>query len=751
MPGHGFALSRHKSDEGDDRRERVDGAFFQDGRVPTNGAPNWPDQDVSVEFKRESRSNDPFHDLKDGKVMDAPALTRISVRGQKISYAEHILAVQHRTGHFSLIVMGRFYRAIYWERSGSIVTPRVNYVAHPEGLCEILRRLGSVEPAVLGHDPYATRLEPTDEDYVKMTDFARPRDTDFDFVSKPAFVDPSGEDDADPEHTYVRDAFRTSITADPLWPRYRLSIPQPDGSMHKCLVGKPTFVARGLVGRGTRGYVALDCSTNRFVFLKDAWRANYRLLEREGDILAKLNDTSDNQTPVLNVPTLVCHGDIGGQKTKTPGIWEALNNPPEQPDLARPSTNPFRLHMHYRIVVKEVGMPLSSFRNGKELVTAIYDCLEAHYMALKKSNILHRDISAGNILLYPKLEEVVDDNDQLIGRTWVLGGMLTDWELAKCITIQYPRQPERTGTWQFMSAASLLEPGKALEVADEVESLLHVTIYHAIRYLHHNCRDVYTFMTEYFDQCSYDGSVPLCGKTKYMVMWDGELVQNTVPIVFRSKSSTTPSHPLNDIITDMLERFRARYRARRLAKQSVLPNEPPRPTSSITQQPGVRTRKKASHMDLSAVSRPRGRAAAPATSTLSEQDKELAKSIETHAYFGDLLLGAINDLSWPTDDKHGDHLALVLNDKKKKRALEERGDMADVFGAGSKRFRTSSSSWVSGEQVVETMHTVSWAADECTDIEEKVEEEKEEEEIEQVERELSVSEWDGEWDGEDDD
>ena len=65
-------------------------------------------------------------------------------------------------------------------------------------------------------------------------------------------------------------------------------------------------------------------------------------------------------------------------------------------------------------------------------------------MALKKSNILHRDISAGNILLYPKLEEAVDNDDQVIGQAWVLGGMLTDWELAKCITIQYPRQPERT-------------------------------------------------------------------------------------------------------------------------------------------------------------------------------------------------------------------------------------------------------------------------------------------------------------------
>ena len=65
-------------------------------------------------------------------------------------------------------------------------------------------------------------------------------------------------------------------------------------------------------------------------------------------------------------------------------------------------------------------------------------------MALKKSNILHRDISAGNILLYPKLEEAVDNDDQVIGQAWVLGGMLTDWELAKCVTIQYPRQPERT-------------------------------------------------------------------------------------------------------------------------------------------------------------------------------------------------------------------------------------------------------------------------------------------------------------------
>lgn len=40
---------------------------------------------------------------------------------------------------------------------------------------------------------------------------------------------------------------------------------------------------------GTCGYVALGCASEWFVWLKDAWRANY---EKEGDILAALNSSS---------------------------------------------------------------------------------------------------------------------------------------------------------------------------------------------------------------------------------------------------------------------------------------------------------------------------------------------------------------------------------------------------------------------------------------------------------------------------
>lgn len=426
-PGLTFVLTRYKWDDGDKTRERVDGAFFKDD-VPTNGAPNWPDQIASVEFKVESKSKDPYHDMLDGSVVDAPAITRTAVRGQKLSYAEHIFAVQQRTAHISLIVMGRFYRAIRWDRSGAVVTPRTNYVKNSQQFCELLRRLALVRPEVLGFDPYAQRLKPGDEEYIRMTDASNAQDTDvvlsLEPVPTPVLTDPV---DPKPTFSYVRDAFRKSITEDPLWPRYKISIPQENGASRSFLVGKPTFIARGMFGRGTRGYVALDCSNDRFVFLKDAWRVDYPFMDCEGDVLAKLNDTADGQEAVCNVPTLVCHGDIDEQATQTPEIWEALHKndkndttlqqpqvtsmfattvlptppahssstaPTPSPSPLQPSPqaeqspgnlwqttsppckNPFKPHKHYRIVVEEVGMPLSSFRNGRELVVAVYECVD---------------------------------------------------------------------------------------------------------------------------------------------------------------------------------------------------------------------------------------------------------------------------------------------------------------------------------------------------------------------------------------
>ncbi|THU76235.1 hypothetical protein K435DRAFT_705268, partial [Dendrothele bispora CBS 962.96] len=62
-----------------------------------------------------------------------------------------------------------------------------------------------------------------------------------------------------------------------------------------------------------------------------------------------------------------------------------------------------------------------------------------HTDAYEKAAILHRDVSVGNIL-------VTEDRK----------GLSSDWELSKPISeLSEARQHERTGTWQFISAASL--------------------------------------------------------------------------------------------------------------------------------------------------------------------------------------------------------------------------------------------------------------------------------------------------------
>ena len=209
-------------------------------------------------------------------------------------------------------------------------------------------------------------------------------------------------------------------------------------------------------------------------------------------------------------------------------------------------------------------------------------------------------------------------------------------------------------------------------------------IYQAVRYLHHNLSslNVDTFLFEYFDYCSHNGTVPTCGTMKSMVMSSGQMTHNTRPIVFRAP--TSEAHPLNVILTDMLNRFRARYRARYLEKQRALALTCPNPPAPVVPQvPIFRTRKKVSHMGLPTTGGPtiRDRAALmrqAATSPLSEQDQMLAKSVETHEYLIALLSSALDDLSWPTDDRHGDHLAPGMDNRKKKRMLGHRRHMGDA-------------------------------------------------------------------------
>ena len=66
----------------------------------------------------------------------------------------------------------------------------------------------------------------------------------------------------------------------------------------------------------------------------------------------------------------------------------------------------------------------------------------AHKVAVMRTKLLHRDVSAGNILIYPKVIKA-QGNHYL---KWC--GILADWELSRAVhepgTPRRPRQPERT-------------------------------------------------------------------------------------------------------------------------------------------------------------------------------------------------------------------------------------------------------------------------------------------------------------------
>ena len=145
-----------------------------------------------------------------------------------------------------------------------------------------------------------------------------------------------------PTFRHIRKAYANTL--DPNWPRYALMV---QGRWF--LVGKPVALPSGdLFERGTRGYVALDWSAQRLVFLKDAWRYHEDKFQHEGIVLRTLNDQE-----VANVPTLVCFEHLPGPLQTT----ESYKHAPYKQNVLR--------QIHARSVVEEVCLPMDDFKCGR--------------------------------------------------------------------------------------------------------------------------------------------------------------------------------------------------------------------------------------------------------------------------------------------------------------------------------------------------------------------------------------------------
>ncbi|RDX50666.1 hypothetical protein OH76DRAFT_1402286 [Lentinus brumalis] len=673
----------------DNLGQKVDSALYTRELAPTDSKPHWADQLLPIEYKRHQTRGDPFDDTKPG--VEADAKDRKEVRGQVISYAELIFAVQQRLHLIMILVMGRKFRLLFWDRSGVGVSLSIDYYEHWQLFCEVLWRisvLARFHPELLGVDPSATRIFPNDPRWTEMSNVGVKCTDDADHKTRELAP---GElvGDKPITYAYVRKLFRASL--EKTWPRYQLEVPDGE-NVRKFLVGRPYFRAKGMTGRGTRGYVAWDCHAKKFVWLKDAWRAHYALLTKEGDILAQLNAAE-----VSNVPTLVCHGDIRGQTTKTPEFWEMMHPLDPFPLIPTTSTSsqgpssssagtkrkwtdpkaevpsskpkglndggdsdyrqdcPLRRHIHYRIVVEEVCLTLPLFEDGQQLVSIIYDCALAHYEATQKG-IIHRDVSGGNILILPCIV-TIEDGRRFIQWT----GILTDWELAKGLSDpRKPRQPERTGTWQYMSVALLNRPQKAVEIPDDMESLFYVLLYHAVRYLKSNCKSVPEWLEDFFDVFSYVDGGYGCGHMKQNAIETGKLILNKA-----TKTRLMFNSPMDQLLGSLLRSFQAYYLVKEYDEtqqkaeaksqlQATSLGASALGASRLRPQPAVPTFEVDDQVLAQLDSSP---SPEPEESAPTEQQRKLANIVSNPKLFV-LSLRKYAMMEWAADDKEGDRVPI---------------------------------------------------------------------------------------------
>ncbi|KAI0765475.1 hypothetical protein C8Q74DRAFT_1056448 [Fomes fomentarius] len=603
-PGHLLHLSKKKYYDGDEIRYKVDGSYIrkEDQNQSTANVPNWALQRLSVEIKCREGS-DPYDDTVTGTGFTE---SRQKVRGQVMSYAKHVFDYQHRTALFFLFVNGNRFRMMRWDRSGVIISEAEDYLRDlrkTRVLLELLYSFSQMSETDQGFDGTAEPLPGDSCGWRRMDALAHAHRSDLESTDREVppddpqvreFLDLNSHSNAasmfakdllhtnpntttsckhargvpEPEHatpvfTEVRTFFRDSISTD--FPRYVLKVGD-----RRFLVGKPIFCASGMVSRGTRGYVALDWGTQRFVFLKDAWRPCHDGLVPEGKTLQELNGKE-----VPRVPTHVCDEDVPNQETETskysvtgPYYHEhCADSQEEQGSELR------HLH-HYRLVVEEVCLPSTEFENTWQLTKIIYNSIQAHGAAYTLCGIIHRDVSAGNILILPQVVERP-------GKCRIVRyGILSDWELSKKVEITHDMQPHHIGTWPFMSCRCIHDPYAIVGVPEEIESFLYVYLYNALRFLPTSIpRPISCFMTDFFHGYVDAG----CPPSKEASMLWGRLTYNgrCVQLHYRDVNGQIFTHPCNTLIKEIFIHLKARYDMLRLLKVQAMNrnrNKPPKAT-----------------------------------------------------------------------------------------------------------------------------------------------------------------------------
>ncbi|KAH8100115.1 hypothetical protein BXZ70DRAFT_1008623 [Cristinia sonorae] len=576
-------------------------------------------------------------------------------RGQVCEYVAEILARQHRTFFFTVSVYQTTARLMRWDRLGVIVSEPIDLEAEPKEFYEFFFRLRKATNVQLGFDPTATLIE-IDE----YTD------------SHPSIVAVTEAITSLPRAASRIKPYISKAFTDGSWPYYELQVPDranPD-KMHRFLVRNPSSHSRAPTGRATKGYIAFDLETRKFCFLKDSWRPDSFNVHPELEVYERFRGVDP---PIPCLATVCCGGDlfsiIDGETVKqTTRTQEWID------DLH------YHARLHTRIVLNEVGVPLKDYTDSLELCHAVSDAILAHAAAWEATEVLHRDISDGNIIIYFDFTEP----------SQVTEGLLIDWDLSKYRNeLGRVSQQNRSGTWRFLSAALLNYPFKPYELADDLESFYHLLCLFALRYHNHgktsfSLRDILT--TVYYASERRQGHW-VGSEAKYDRVASGQ-----VPCKLQGV--------FGKVLSDMAQVIKDHYAGLSVTlQQHALPEEPS--SSPVSNQSRPRKRpiygSNASivprFMDLSAVNTAHGPNPEP------EGGPTRSRPLDKHATLFAVLNNALKDYpeeKWDPDDKLPDQFAKINWSPKRTLDFTE---SSTAGGSQSKRPRATPSDTVRGAAI----------------------------------------------------
>ncbi|KAH8080724.1 hypothetical protein BXZ70DRAFT_960187 [Cristinia sonorae] len=177
--------------------------------------------------------------------------------------------------------------------------------------------------------------------------------------------------------------------------------------------------AYGTIGRGTTVVPVLARGTAQELFgpghlvAKLAWPIEHRDPEDKFvRVIRRKMDEKDQARPFLkHIVELKCSFSCRMDDPALRFPRAALEPEPVADDMRR----------CFRVLMMPEYLPLEEVKSPEELRQVFIDVITGHHWVYETSNVLHRDISHGNIMFYRVRD---GDNEKVVG-------VLTDWDLAE--------------------------------------------------------------------------------------------------------------------------------------------------------------------------------------------------------------------------------------------------------------------------------------------------------------------------------